>query len=201
MPACLSPHLPWAAGHHKLWCGPQLLTAAEVPGQGGSGWLLAGRTSAASTLQPPHGGSRTRAEHGLPSTFLHPHRDLALSGAAVHGLHQSCGIGAGRGGIPSATCSATGAAHKWLISPFPAVFFAEFLCPPIILCSGFQVQNKLSRQPSYCVSSEHLTNCDEHNLPNITPIAGFALLGPSSSLWRTSPRIPSNYWLEGLPLG
>lgn len=36
--ACLpvtSPH--WAAAHHKLWCGPQLLTPGEVPGQGGSG--------------------------------------------------------------------------------------------------------------------------------------------------------------------
>lgn len=108
---CLSPHLCWAAGHHY---SDVLPSCSQVRSQGrvAQGWLLAGSTLAVSTLQPPHSGSRTRAEHGLPSTFLHPHRDLALSGAAVHDLHQSCGVGAGRGGIPSATCSATGAAHK-----------------------------------------------------------------------------------------
>lgn len=77
-------------------------------GREAQGWLLAGRTLAASGLQPPQGGSQTRAEHGLPSTFLHPHRDVALSGAAVPDLHQSCGIGADRGGIPSASCSIVG---------------------------------------------------------------------------------------------
>lgn len=103
-----------------------------------------------------------------------------------------------RGGTPSATHSVTGTSHRWLIPPFPAFFFSKCLCPPIILCSGFQVQNKLPSQPSSYISSEHLTNCDEHNLPKITPVAGFALLGPSSSLWRTFPKLFGAYWLEGL---
>lgn len=87
--------------------------------------------SGASALQLPHGGSwtPTRAEHGLSSVFPHPHRDLAPCGAAVHDLQQSCGVGAGRGGIPSAACSTTGAAHKSLIPPFPAVFFCRVSLP------------------------------------------------------------------------
>lgn len=38
----LTSHLHWAAGHHKLWCGTQLLMAGEVPELGGHGdgsWL------------------------------------------------------------------------------------------------------------------------------------------------------------------
>lgn len=72
-----------------------------------SGWAV---HSATSGLQSWHGGSwtPTRAERGLSSVFLHPHRDMAPCGAAVHDLQHSCGVGACRGGIPSVTCSTTG---------------------------------------------------------------------------------------------
>lgn len=109
---CLSPHLHWAAGHQYSDVLPSCSQQVRSQRREARGWPLAGSTLAASTFQPPHGGNRARAEHGLPSTFLHPHGDLAPSGAAVHDLHQSCGEGAGRGGVSSATCSAAGAAHK-----------------------------------------------------------------------------------------
>lgn len=129
----------------------------------------------------------------------HPCRPLWSTRDAVQVLQQSCGVGKER---RHSQCHSL---HYWdlsqMINPsFSCLFFffSKCLCPPIILCSGFQVQNKLPSQPSSYISSEHLTNCDEHNLPKITPVAGSALLGPSSSLWRTFPKLFGAYWLEGL---
>lgn len=93
-------------------------------------WFLAGQRAQGFLLSShPMVRAEHQKEHQLPSVLLHPHRDLAPCEAAVHDLQQNCGVEAGRGGIPSATCPTMGATHKWLIPPFPAVFFCQVSLP------------------------------------------------------------------------
>lgn len=112
---CLSPQLHWAAGHHELRRATQLLTAGEVPGQRGhwdgsrQGSTPGGLCSSPTTWWELNTNkSRAWGVLCVPPSSQRP----PPCGAAVHGLQQSCGVGTGRGGVPSGTCSTTGAAHK-----------------------------------------------------------------------------------------
>lgn len=101
---CL-PALPVTSPSLGTWSPPalvwsQLLTPGEVPGQGGSGvapgWQSSGCLCSPATPRWKLNKSRAWAALYLPPSSQRPD------------TLWSCGIGADRGGIPSATCSTMG---------------------------------------------------------------------------------------------